>query len=72
MPRHDFSPRLPRADAPGRSFTPGFGLAPLALAMKLLRRRKSGDPGHGGVPAEPDRPNTLTGGAAAPLELDDE
>lgn len=31
------------------------------------RRRDTGD----GVPVKPDRPNTLTGGAAVPLEFDD-
>jgi hypothetical protein len=75
MARHDFTPRPPRIDAPGRSFTPGFAAAALALALQRLGRgRNKGKPrdrDRGGVPVEPNRPNTLTGGAAAALEFDD-
>jgi hypothetical protein len=35
------------------------------------RRRSPDDDLEGGVPVEPNRPNTLTGGAAAELEFDD-
>jgi hypothetical protein len=37
------------------------------------RRRRNGDQDaeDGGVPVEPNRPNTLNGGAAAELEFDD-
>lgn len=34
------------------------------------RRRKGKDSEDGGVPVEPNRPNTLSGGAAAALEFD--
>jgi hypothetical protein len=34
-------------------------------------KRKSGEHDEGGVPVEPNRPNTLSGGAAAALEFDD-
>ena len=35
------------------------------------RRRKPRDKDDGGVPVEPNRPDTLSGGAAAALEFDD-
>jgi hypothetical protein len=37
------------------------------------RRPRNGekDPDDGGVPVEPNKPNTLSGGAAAELEFDD-
>jgi hypothetical protein len=41
-----------------------------ALVAMLTRRRKDKDPDQGGVPVEPNRPNTLSGGAAAALEFD--
>jgi hypothetical protein len=34
-------------------------------------RPKKPDPEEGGVPVEPNKPNTLSGGAAAELEFDD-
>jgi hypothetical protein len=39
-------------------------------AQRRRPRRRSKD--SGGVPVEPNRPNTLSGGAAAPLEFDSE
>ncbi|MFL6862106.1 MAG: hypothetical protein ACJ8DZ_03810 [Allosphingosinicella sp.] len=71
MPHQPFSPGPPRPDPVGRSSTPRSRLRALALAL-LARRRKGKDPDRGGVPVEPDRPNTLTGGAAAALEFDDD
>ena len=41
--------------------------------LRIPRRRRDGDKDsdEGGVPVEPNRPNTLSGGAAAELEFDD-
>jgi hypothetical protein len=39
------------------------------LAFLNRKRRKPGEPE--GEPVEPNRPNTLSGGAAAELEFDD-
>jgi hypothetical protein len=36
------------------------------------RRRRRKDLDEGGVPVEPNKPNNLSGGAAAALEFDDE
>jgi len=74
MPRHDFSPRPPRRDAGGRSFTPGFAYLAIAEAMRRGRRRKGPtgkDLDEGGVPVEPNRPKGLSGGAAAALDFED-
>jgi hypothetical protein len=38
---------------------------------KRSGKRNNGEPDQGGVPVEPNRPNTLSGGAAAALEFDD-
>ena len=38
---------------------------------KRRRRKRDRDDEEGGVPVEPTRPNTLSGGAAAELEFDD-
>jgi hypothetical protein len=43
-----------------------------ALHRALTPRKRGKDPDAGGVPVEPDRPSTLSGGAAAPLEFDEE
>ena len=49
--------------------------SPLPLAwFDAFNPRKRGrrrDRGRGGVPVEPDRPNSLTGGAAAELRFED-
>jgi hypothetical protein len=72
MPRPDFPPRSRRAAPFGGPFKRSSHLATLALVAMLSRRRKDKDPDQGGVPVEPNRPNTLSGGAAAPLEFDGE
>jgi hypothetical protein len=72
MPHRHFPPRPPRPDPVGRPSRRRSHLATLALVAMLARRRKGKDPDRGGVPVEPNRPNTLTGGAAAALEFDDE
>jgi hypothetical protein len=78
MAHPDFLPRLPGLDIPGLPIPPGIpAAAALALALHRLHqdrrkpKRKGKDPDRGGVPVEPNRPNTLTGGAAAALEFDD-
>jgi hypothetical protein len=40
--------------------------------LRRKRSRRGDDPEDGGVPVEPDRPNTLSGGAAAALEFDED
>jgi hypothetical protein len=67
MPIPDFLKRKLRRPAGRRS---GFDAL---LGSPFLRRRKGrrgADPDEGGVPVEPDRPSTLSGGAAAALEFD--
>jgi hypothetical protein len=72
MPHRLVLPRPPRPDPFGPPFLPRSTLRTLALVAMLKRGRKGKDkdPDRGGVPVEPNRPNTLTGGAAAPLEFD--
>lgn len=41
------------------------------LGKTFGNRRRDKDRDDGGVPVKPDRPNTLSGGAAAPLEFDE-
>lgn len=42
------------------------------VVTKTFKRRRPGKkPEDGGVPVEPNRPNTLSGGAAAALEFDE-
>jgi hypothetical protein len=78
MPHRDILPRPPRLRVPPRlerfegASRRASRLATLALVAMLARRRKGKDPDQGGVPVEPNRPNTLTGGAAAPLEFEGE
>ncbi|HYJ82489.1 MAG TPA: hypothetical protein VEW26_06565 [Allosphingosinicella sp.] len=71
VPTPDRPPRKLRRDAGGRSFTPGFDLLRKSPFLRRRRSRKGPDPDEGGVPAEPDRPNTLSGGAAAALDFED-
>lgn len=71
MPLRDFLPRSPRPDPVRGPFPPRSQLATLAMVAMLQRRRKDKDPDQGGVPVEPNRPSTLSGGAAAGLEFDD-
>jgi len=72
MPHRQILPRPPHADPLGGSARRASHLATLAMVALLQRRRKDKDPDRGGVPVEPNRPNTLTGGAAAELEFDSE
>jgi hypothetical protein len=69
MPHRHFLSLPPRPDPFGPS-VPRSRLATLAMIAMLTRRRKGKDPDQGGVPVEPNRPSTLSGGAAAPLEFD--
>jgi hypothetical protein len=46
-------------------------LIPPYLRSPLNRPKRDKDIDDGGVPVEPNKPNTLTGGAAAELEFDD-
>lgn len=61
-PRHDFGPGSRSGGGDLRSHYPP--------ARK--KRRKGGEPDEGGVPVEPNRPSTLSGGAAAALEFEGE
>jgi hypothetical protein len=72
MPHHGFLPRPPRPDPIGGPPKRRSHLAMLALVAMLPRRRKGRDPDGGSVPVEPNRPNSLSGAAAAPLEFDGE
>ena len=66
--------RMPLPDPTGRMRTPRRrprNLIPDWMKFALLRRRRDKDLEEGGVPVEPNRPNTLSGGAAAPLEYDE-
>lgn len=60
MPVPDHPPPKRRRPAQG----------PLRIA-RWFKRGKRRDKDDGGVPVEPNRPNTLSGGAAAELEFDD-
>lgn len=42
------------------------------LLRRLNRKRPPESGSVGGVPVEPDKPNSLSGGAAAELEFDDD
>lgn len=70
MPRLHFRSLPPHPDPAGPSVRRSH-LTMLALVAMLTRRRKDKDPDQGGVPVQPNRPNTLNGGAAAALEFDD-
>lgn len=63
MPRHDPIPRVLRS----------MKREPLYLkVVRAVRRKKNGkDDGGLPMPVEPNRPNNLSGGAAAALEFDD-
>jgi hypothetical protein len=51
--------------------SPLDGFAAYLRFLNRPRRSRGKDPEDGGVPVEPNRPNTLSGGAAAELEFDD-
>jgi hypothetical protein len=71
-PRHDIPPPRERFAA-GRERSRQGLLA--RLASRFLHPRGRGkrrsDEGGQGVPVDPNRPNTLTGGAAAPLDFEE-
>jgi hypothetical protein len=71
MPTPDFHPRRLRRDVGGRSFTPGLAWLAWTEALKRRKRKPGKDNDRGGVPVEPDRPQNLTGGAAAELDFED-
>ncbi|HYD37461.1 MAG TPA: hypothetical protein VEA60_07600 [Allosphingosinicella sp.] len=71
MPTPDLPPRKLRRDVGGRSFAPGFAEPRLPRPPSPKKRRGKRDPDEGGVPVEPDRPKTLSGGAAAALDFED-
>ena len=48
-----------------------FQEPPAPPSIRMRRRKRDEDDEDGGVPVEPNRPNTLSGGAAAELEFDD-
>jgi hypothetical protein len=67
MPTRDSLKRKLRRPAGRRT---GFDAL---LGSPFLRRprRRGPDPDEGGVPVEPDRPHTLSGGAAAALDFEE-
>jgi hypothetical protein len=67
MPTPDFPKRKLRRPAGRRT-----GFDALLKSPFLRKRRGRGpDPDEGGVPVEPDRPSTLSGGAAAALDFEE-
>jgi hypothetical protein len=70
---------MPRPEYPKRQFRlrrthPSLTAAlrgPAWVSFMKRRRSRRGDEEDGGVPVEPNRPNTLSGGAAAALEFDE-
>jgi hypothetical protein len=58
----------------GRTARPSSSEGGFDAYLRNLRRRrrdKDNDKDNGGIPVEPNKPNTLRGGAAAELEFDD-
>ena len=66
MARRSYRPRGGRRTLED-SFRRYLWLSP----RKSRKRGKDKDKDDGGVPVEPNKPNTLSGGAAAELEFDD-
>jgi hypothetical protein len=64
MPPRSYRPRRRRR-------SPLDGFAAYFENFRRLRRKRDRDTDDGGVPVEPNKPSTLTGGAAAELEFDD-
>jgi len=60
-----------RSSRPRARRSPLDGFARYLRFLNKPRRGRHSDPEDGGVPVEPNRPNTLSGGAAAELEFDD-
>ena len=72
MPTHDHAPRRLPAGSVRRDRRETL-LARIAQHALSRRRKRPGKDDAGGdpVPVEPNRPNNLTGGAAAALEFDE-
>jgi hypothetical protein len=68
MPSPDLPKRKLRRPAGRRS---GFDALLRSPFLRRTRGRRGSDPEDGGVPVEPDRPNTLSGGAAAALDFEE-
>lgn len=72
MPSHDHTPRRSSAERVQRVRDRAHVRAMEARFGKPgIKRKRPEDEGGEGVPVEPNRPNNLTGGAAAALEFDD-
>jgi hypothetical protein len=69
MPTPDFLKRKLRRPAGRRS---GFDALLKSPFLRRARRRLGPDPEDGGVPVEPDRPSTLSGGAAVALDFEED
>lgn len=71
MPTHDLGPRRVPTGTVRRERRDTL-LARIAAHALSRKRKRPGKDGAGGdsVPVEPNRPNNLTGGAAAALEFD--
>jgi hypothetical protein len=65
MARWSFWPRRRRRSSFSEPIAPPYITGP------RRRRKRDKDTDEGGVPVEPNKPNTLSGGAAAELEFDD-
>ena len=64
-------PRKLRRDVGGRSLPPGLDGLRKSPFLRRKRSRRGADPEDGGVPVEPNRPDTLSGGAAAALDFEE-
>lgn len=74
MPSHDYvPPRGFKRTIPSRPFQ-RVARVVMWIDERFGRRRRSRRKGRedGGVPVEPNRPNTLSGGAAAELDFGDD
>ncbi|MFN3725344.1 MAG: hypothetical protein ACK4SZ_03460 [Allosphingosinicella sp.] len=65
---------MPTPDIPSRRPRRRVSWHALAAALHAKRKRRPPGKDHdpGGVPVEPDSPRDLSGGAAAPLDFEDE
>lgn len=72
MPTPDAPPRKPHRIVHRLTLTRGR----VALSVSQFPRQKKGrrrlGPEAGGVPVDPNRPNTLTGGAAVALDFEED
>lgn len=71
MPNPDEPTRKPRKDLGGPAPSSGIGGFRSPYPQLRRKRRDGRERDEGGVPVEPDRPNTLGGGAAAPLDFEE-